>query len=62
MRRPILNNSMRGGVVHDSFLGSGTTLDNKTGLHAAKYTVPRANELPGVGSGMYEGNATSPHR
>lgn len=37
-------------------------VDNKTGLHVAKYTGPRANELPGPGSGVYEGNATSPHR
>jgi hypothetical protein len=36
--------------------------DNDTGLHVAKYTGPRANELPGPGSGVYEGNATSPHR
>ncbi len=35
-------------------------VDNKTGLHVAKYTGPRANELPGPGSGVYEGNATSP--
>ena len=37
-------------------------VDNRTGLHVAKYTGPRANELPGLGSGVYEGNATSPHR
>jgi hypothetical protein len=37
-------------------------VDNKTGLHVAKYTGPRANELPGPGSGVYEGNSTSPHR
>jgi hypothetical protein len=37
-------------------------VDNKTGLHVAKYTGPRSNELPGPGSGVYEGNATSPHR
>lgn len=37
-------------------------VDNKTGLHIAKYTGPRASELPGPGSGVYEGNATSPHR
>jgi hypothetical protein len=37
-------------------------VDNKTGLHVAKYTGPRANELPGAGTGTYEGNATSPHR
>jgi hypothetical protein len=36
--------------------------DNNTGLHVAKYTGPRSNELPGPGSGVYEGNATSPHR
>ena len=36
--------------------------DNDTGLHVAKYTGPRADELPGPGSGVYEGNATSPHR
>jgi len=35
-------------------------LDNDTGLHVAKYTGPRADELPR--SGIYEGNATSPHR
>jgi len=37
-------------------------VDNRTGLHVARYTGPRANELPGGGSGVYEGNATSPHR
>ncbi|HSU89164.1 MAG TPA: hypothetical protein VLL56_10030 [Terriglobia bacterium] len=37
-------------------------LDNDTGLHVARYTGPRSNELPGPGSGVYEGNATSPHR
>lgn len=37
-------------------------VDNNTGLHVAKYTGPRADELPGEGSGIYEGNATSPHR
>lgn len=37
-------------------------VDNDTGLHVAKYTGSRANELPGPGSGVYEGNATSPHR
>ena len=37
-------------------------VDNNTGLHVARYTGPRANELPGPGSGVYEGNATSPHR
>jgi hypothetical protein len=36
--------------------------DNDTGLHVTRYTGPRANELPGPGSGVYEGNATSPHR
>ena len=37
-------------------------LDNKTGLRVARYTGPRSNELPGAGTGTYEGNATSPHR
>ena len=37
-------------------------VDNKTGLHVAKYTGPRSEELPGAGTGTYEGNATSPHR
>jgi hypothetical protein len=37
-------------------------LDNKSGLQVARYTGPRANELPGPGTGTYEGNATSPHR
>jgi hypothetical protein len=37
-------------------------VDNDTGLHVAKYTGPRNEELPGPGSGVYEGNATSPHR
>jgi hypothetical protein len=37
-------------------------VDNDTGLHIARYTGPRANELPGPGTGTYEGNATSPHR
>jgi hypothetical protein len=37
-------------------------VDNDTGLHVARYTGPRAGELPGPGSGTYEGNATSPHR
>ena len=36
--------------------------DNNTGLHVGRYTGPRADELPGPGSGTYEGNATSPHR
>src|SRR5262252_8619690 len=36
--------------------------DNKTGLHVARYTGPRSNELPGPGTGVYEGNSTSPHR
>lgn len=37
-------------------------VDNDTGLHVAKYFGPRADELPGPGSGVSEGNATSPHR
>ena len=37
-------------------------VDNRTGLHVARYNGPRADELPGPGSGVYEGNATSPHR
>jgi hypothetical protein len=37
-------------------------VDNDTGLHVARYTGPRSDELPGPGSGVYEGNATSPHR
>jgi hypothetical protein len=37
-------------------------VDNDTGLHVARYTGPRRDELPGQGSGTYEGNATSPHR
>jgi hypothetical protein len=37
-------------------------VDNDTGLHVARYTGPRRDELPGPGSGTYEGNATSPHR
>ena len=36
--------------------------DSDTGLHVARYTGPRADELPGPGSGTYESNATSPHR
>jgi hypothetical protein len=36
--------------------------DNDTGLHVARYTGPRSDELPGPGSGTYESNATSPHR
>jgi hypothetical protein len=36
--------------------------DNRSGLHVLRYTGPRANELPGPGTGTYEGNATSPHR
>jgi hypothetical protein len=36
--------------------------DNDAGLHVARYTGPRSNELPGPGSGVYEGNASSPHR
>jgi hypothetical protein len=36
--------------------------DNNTGLHVARYTGPRSDELPGPGSGVYEGNSTSPHR
>ncbi len=34
--------------------------DNRTGLHVARYTGPYANEIPA--KGVYEGNATSPHR
>ena len=30
-------------------------VDNDTGLHVARHTGPRANELPGPGSGVYEG-------
>jgi hypothetical protein len=37
-------------------------VDNRTGLHVGRYTGPRAGELPGPGAGIYEGNATSPHR
>lgn len=37
-------------------------VDNSNGLHVAQYTGPRANELPGPGSGIFEGNSTSPHR
>ena len=37
-------------------------VDNDTGLHVAQYTGPRLDELPGPGTGTYEGNATSPHR
>ena len=37
-------------------------VDNDTGLHVARYTGPRREELPGPGTGTYEGNATSPHR
>src|SRR5262245_5096404 len=37
-------------------------VDNDTGLHVARYTGPRRDELPGAGTGTYEGNATSPHR
>ena len=37
-------------------------VDNRTGLHVGRYTGPRADELPGPGTGVYEGNATSPHR
>ena len=36
--------------------------DSDTGLHVGRYTGPRSDELPGPGSGTYEGNATSPHR
>jgi len=36
--------------------------DNDTGLHVARYIGPRADELPGAGTGTYESNATSPHR
>jgi hypothetical protein len=34
--------------------------DNRTGLHVAKYTGPYSEEIPA--KGVYEGNATSPHR
>jgi hypothetical protein len=37
-------------------------VDNRTGLHVGRYAGPRADELPGPGSGVHEGNATSPHR
>jgi len=36
--------------------------DSDTGLHVARYNGPRADELPGEGSGTYESNASSPHR
>ena len=36
--------------------------DSDTGLHVARYVGPRSEELPGPGSGVYESNATSPHR
>ena len=34
--------------------------DNRTGLRVVRYSGPRADELPT--SGIYEGNATSPHK
>ena len=37
-------------------------LDNNTGLHVARYFGPRADELPGPGTGVIEGNASSPHQ
>ncbi len=37
-------------------------VDNATGLHVPKYFGARASELPHPGSGVFEGNATSPHR
>ena len=37
-------------------------VDNRTGLHVGRYTGPRADELPAPGTGICEGNATSPHR
>lgn len=37
-------------------------LDNGNGLHVARYTGPRRDELPGPGDGVYDGNSTSPHR
>lgn len=36
--------------------------DSDSGLHVARYTGPRREELPGEGTGTYESNATSPHR
>jgi hypothetical protein len=36
--------------------------DLSNGLHVARYTGPWASEIPGPGSGTYEGNSTSPHR
>jgi hypothetical protein len=36
--------------------------DSNTGIHVAKYFGPRADELPGIGAGIFEGNTTSPHR
>ena len=37
-------------------------VDNDTGPARGAVHRSRANELPGPGSGTYEGNATSPHR
>jgi hypothetical protein len=36
--------------------------DIDNGVHVARYTGPRSDELPAVGSGVYDGNSTSPHR
>ena len=36
--------------------------DSDSGLHVGRYNGPRADELPGMDSGTYESNATSPHR
>jgi hypothetical protein len=36
--------------------------DIRSGLHVARYTGPRADELPKSGAGVYDGNSTSPHR
>jgi hypothetical protein len=36
--------------------------DIDNGVHVARYTGPRSDELPPIGSGVYDGNSTSPHR
>ena len=37
-------------------------MDNGSGIHVVRYTGPRANELPGPGTGTWEGNIANAHQ
>ena len=52
--------SARGYVVFKDGLMYWHDIGN--GLHVAKYTGPRSDELPKKGAGIYDSNSTSPHR